>query len=123
MLGTQWLYNARLQYLGFTLGATIVMLATLLPASNIVSPPGSDKLHHVLGFAFWAGMCAWGSSRRYFFLAFVIISLGGMIELLQPLVRRQGEWNDFWADTAGVALATLFHLFIRYLKGRGTNTA
>lgn len=123
MRGVQWLGSARAQYLGFALGATAVLLATLLPIPQMATPPGSDKLHHVLGFAFWAGLCAFGSSRRFFLLASVIIALGGLIELIQPYVHRRGEWNDFWADTAGVALSTLLHLCIGYFKKRGTDTA
>ncbi|WP_425641180.1 hypothetical protein ACPUEK_14580 [Marinomonas gallaica] len=123
MAWCQWLYSARTQYLGFTVGAATVLLATLLPVSDIATPPGSDKLHHVLGFAFWASLCAWGSSLRYFVFASIIIALGGAIELIQPFVHRHGEWNDFWADTAGVALASLLHLVIRHVKKRGTNTA
>ncbi|SBS30379.1 hypothetical protein MAQ5080_01651 [Marinomonas aquimarina] len=123
MFGRRWLFSPNTQLLGFILGALAVSLATLMPASSLGTPPGSDKLHHVLGFAFWAMLCAFGPTRRYLWLAFLITLCGGLIELIQPYVHRRGEWGDFWADCAGVGVATFLHACIRYCKRRGMDTA
>lgn len=117
------LFSARTQWIGFILGAVIVLIATLLPMQQIVSAPGSDKIHHILGFAFWASLCAFGPSKRFLGFALIIIACGGLIELIQPFVNRRAEWNDFWADVAGVASASVFHFLVIYLKRRGTDTA
>lgn len=118
-----WLFSPKIQLLGFILGAMAVSLATLMPASSLGTPPGSDKLHHVIGFGFWASLCAFGPSRRFLFYALLVMLCGGLIELIQPYVHRHGEWNDFWADCAGVLLAAVLHLIIRYFKKRGMDTA
>lgn len=123
MFTCRWLFSPKAQLLGFILGAVAVSLATLMPASSLGTPPGSDKVHHIVGFAFWALLCAFGPTRRYLVLAFLIALCGGLIELIQPYVHRHGEWLDFWADCSGVALATGVHLIIRHFKQRGTDTA
>lgn len=123
MIWRRWCCSPKTQSLGFLLGAVAVSLATLMPAATLGTPPGSDKLHHVLGFAFWAILCAFGPTRRFLGLAFVIILCGGLIELIQPYVHRRAEWHDFWADCAGVGLAVLVHFAIRLIKKRGTDTA
>lgn len=123
MVWRHWLFSPTTQWLGFALGALAVSLATLMPASSLGTPPGSDKLHHVLGFAFWALLCAFGPTRRYLLLALLITLCGGLIELIQPYVHRRAEWGDFWADCMGVGLASALHLLIRFVKRRGTDTA
>lgn len=123
MFWHHWLFSTKTQWLGFALGALAVSLATLMPASTLGTPPGSDKLHHVLGFAFWAILCAFGSTRRYLSMAIFITLCGGLIELIQPYVHRRGEWGDFWADCIGVGLASVLHLVIRFLHKRGLDSA
>lgn len=119
----RWLYSPKAQLLGFLLGAVAVSLATLMPAATLGTPPGSDKLHHVMGFAFWTTLCAFGPTRRFLLLAVVIALCGGLIELIQPYVHRHGEWGDFWADCIGVGLASVLHLILCYVKKRGMDTA
>ncbi|CUB02253.1 hypothetical protein [Marinomonas fungiae] len=123
MIWRRCLYSSKAQLLGFLLGAVTVSLATLMPASTLGTPPGSDKLHHVLGFAFWTLLCAFGPTRRFILLALTIVLCGGLIELIQPYVHRRGEWDDFWADCAGVGLAALVHCLVYLIKKRGTDTA
>ncbi|MBJ7549638.1 hypothetical protein JHD44_03000 [Marinomonas ostreistagni] len=118
-----WLFDSRTQWLGFALGALIVLLGTLMPASSLGSPPGSDKLHHILGFSFWAGLCAWGPSKRFYAFACLIVICGGMIELIQPYVNRIADWKDFIANTVGVSIACFLHLTLTFFKKRGTDTA
>lgn len=123
MMKWSWLFDSRTQWLGFALGALIVLLGTLMPASSLGSPPGSDKLHHILGFGCWAGLCAFGPSKRFYSLAILIVFAGGLIEIIQPYVNRYGDWYDFLADAIGVALACVFHLIVCFFQKRGTDTA
>jgi hypothetical protein len=102
------------QTVGFVLGMIIIGLATLLPADQLPPAPGSDKLHHVIGFGGWTLMCVLGPIKRFLYLAAFIILLGGIIELIQPNVNRYGEWLDFYADALGVLFVVLSNLFIRY---------
>ena len=98
------LNSPAVQTVGFIIGGLIISLATLLPAENLPSTPGSDKLHHVIGFGGWALMCAFGPFKRFVYMTLFIIFWGGMIELIQPSVNRYGEWLDFYADAFGALL-------------------
>jgi Zn-dependent protease with chaperone function len=100
------------QAAGFVLGALIISLATLTPAEYLAPAPGSDKLHHVLGFGGWALLCAFGPMKRFAYIALFIIFWGGVIELIQPYVNRYGEWLDFYADAFGIILVILTRLII-----------
>ncbi|MEO9274757.1 hypothetical protein ABFY09_07830 [Marinomonas sp. 5E14-1] len=110
----QFLSSPAVQIAGFIIGGLIISLATLLPAENLPPAPGSDKLHHIIGFGGWALMCAFGSIKRFTYMALFIIFWGGAIELIQPSVNRYGEWLDFYADTLGVAIV----FFIRSIHTR-----
>jgi hypothetical protein len=102
------------QAVGFVLGAIIISLATLTPADFLPPTPGSDKLHHVIGFGGWALLCAFGPVKRFLCMALFIAFWGGMIELIQPSVNRYGEWLDFYADTLGVVLIVAGRLLTVY---------
>ena len=98
------LSSPAVQTAGFVLGGLIISLATLLPAENLPPAPGSDKLHHIIGFGGWALMCAFGPIKRFTYMALFIIFWGGAIELIQPSVNRYDEWLDFYADALGVVI-------------------
>ena len=108
------------QAVGFTLGMLIISLATLAPIDHLPPAPGSDKLHHIIGFGGWACMCAFGPFKRFFYMAAFIIFWGGIIELIQPHVNRYGEWLDFYADALGVLLVILSTLMIRHVLKSNT---
>ncbi|WOD06702.1 hypothetical protein [Marinomonas sp. GJ51-6] len=103
----EWLYSARLQILAFVLGSIAICFATLTPAEHLPSAPGSDKFHHIIGFAGLAFMCAFGPFKRFIAMAFLIILLGGAIEIIQPMVNRNGEWADFYANVIGVLIVLI----------------
>ncbi|MEP2618802.1 MAG: hypothetical protein ABJH25_12290, partial [Marinomonas sp.] len=77
------LSSPAVQTAGFVLGGLIISLATLLPAENLPPAPGSDKLHHIIGFGGWALMCAFGPIKRFTYMALFIIFWGGASGLLQ----------------------------------------
>lgn len=111
------------QVVGFILGFLIISWATLTPIAELPPiPPGGDKLHHVIGFGGWALMCAFGSFRRFAYMAIFIIFWGGAIELIQPSVNRYGEWLDFYADAFGALLVLLTRFgFHSLLKRKAVN--
>jgi VanZ family protein len=88
----------------FFIGWIGISLATLLPAEQLPSAPGSDKLHHVIGFAAWTIMIAAGNFKTFSYLCVFIWFWGGAIEIIQPYVNRYGEWADFAGDSLGVLL-------------------
>lgn len=101
-----------LQFAGFIVGFLIISWSTLTPLDQLPPVPGSDKLHHVIGFGGWALMSAFGPSRRFLVMALVIVCWGGAIELIQPSINRYGEWADFIANSTGVLLAMAVHWWI-----------
>ena len=108
---------ARMQWWGFLLGWLLISVATLTPLEHMPTAPGSDKLHHVIGFAGWASLCAFGSLQRFHQLCIGIFLWGGAIELIQPFVNRYGEWADLAANTTGIVLVIiLVHLVKRKYK-------
>lgn len=108
MCGEQRLPEAvklRIALLATAIFAVIIAVAGLAPISGSV--PGSDKLHHALGFAvltiptaiarpFWAPIVFLGAC-----------AYGGVLELLQPTFGRAAELNDLWADAAGAAAGSV----------------
>jgi hypothetical protein len=99
--------------------ATLALILTLLLAAGLAlatlmplppgagSLPGSDKAHHVIGFALLALPMATVYPRAMLWLAPVLAAYGGAIELVQPMVGRGRELADWLADLAGVGLGTL----------------
>ncbi|MGO2353917.1 MAG: hypothetical protein ACTH58_04170 [Marinomonas foliarum] len=98
------------QAAGFVLGALVICFATLTPVDQLPSAPGTDKLHHILGFGGWALLCAFGPNKRFILFSVFIILSGGTIELIQPYVNRYAEWMDFYANALGVILVVLSRL-------------
>ena len=39
------------------------------------------------------------------------MTLGGVIEIIQPYANRYGEWDDFAANGAGVMMGAILGLF------------
>lgn len=109
-----WLTSPTAQAVGFLLGALIISASTLTPAEFLPPAPGSDKLHHLLGFGGWTLLCAFGPMKRFVYMALFIIFLGGMIELIQPYINRYGEWFDFFANGSGVVLVALAKWGLRF---------
>jgi VanZ family protein len=67
-----------------------------------------DKLDHFIayfGLALLAAL-AWGLRRSLVWVFLAVVSLGGVLEILQTIVGRDGEWGDFAANDLG-ALAGL----------------
>lgn len=88
-------------------------LATLMPLPPGPGLPGSDKTHHILGFAVLALPMATVRPRAMLWLAPLLACYGGLIEIVQPYVGRGRELADWLADLAGVGLGTLAGLAVR----------
>ena len=99
-----------------SLSILIMLLTTtfsLAPLDNLPEAPGSDKTHHFIAYAALAFPTALRKPRQWpiIILGFALYSV--LIELIQPLVNRYGEWMDFLANACGlfigVALASLIN--------------
>lgn len=81
-------------------------MLSLSPLAELPAVPGSDKTHHLIAYGALALPTAFAIPRKWLFLGVLYITLGGVIELIQPYVNRYGEWLDFAANSAGVLIGT-----------------
>lgn len=102
--------------------AAAMAVATLMPLTGGPGIPGSDKTHHILGFAVLALPMASVRPRAMLWLAPLLACYGGVIEIVQPYVGRGRELADWLADLAGVGLGTLAGLGLGRAWRRGNET-
>lgn len=97
-----------------TLAAVIAALTLgpkLVPGDAI----GGDKVQHALGFGAIVLPIALLRPAWLVLAAPTVIAGGGVIELLQSHIGRDGELYDWISDIAGVAAAILLALMLRHL--------
>lgn len=75
------------------------------------APPQSDKILHfvafgILAFLFWRFFEAAGAIGPVFvWIALAVLAFyAGVDEYLQQFVGRSSDWEDFWADSCGIAV-------------------
>jgi len=99
----------RRQWLGVgLLLAAIISLLSLLPNEDLPDVHLWDKLEHTLAYVALA--FSFGSvivRRDFFWLAVILVTFGGAIELLQAHVGRDAEWGDLLADAIGTTVGLL----------------
>ncbi len=98
--------------------AIILALATLLPMPA-GGPPGSDKLHHLLGFAALTLPATVLVPRRALLILGLAVAYGGLIEIVQPWVGRHRELADWIADAAGAGIGSVLGLAAASWGARG----
>lgn len=99
-----WSVRLCLVVLGVTLG--ILMLG---PFSGVEARLGlSDKEGHTLAFFTLCALCLVALPRvRWMDIAILCLALGGMFEVLQPFMGREGSLYDWLADALGVGLCVV----------------
>jgi len=116
--------HARLWYALGALLTLAVVIASLVPASELPRVHVSDKLEHLLAYL---SLAIWFSGlvrvRHYPWLALALLALGGGIEITQGLMGlgREADWHDFIAGAGGVGLGLLLGLiglrhWVRWLE-------
>ena len=104
----------RIMAIGLTLVLSIIIaILTLLPVSAPQGVPGTDKAHHLLGFAALTLPSALLYPRSLAIVLPCSLLFGGAIELIQPYVGRQGEFADFFADAVGALIGVGVGLALR----------
>lgn len=92
----------------FWAATVAVGVLSLLPPALPLPSTGWDKANHVLAFAVLGllGAACWPARRARVLLA--LAAYGGAIEIAQAASGiRFGEWSDWIADAAGLAVAFL----------------
>lgn len=98
--------------------AVVIGLLTLLPLETSEIIPGSDKIHHVLGFAALAFPSAFLFPKLVRWIAPLALAYGALIEVVQPYVGRIRDASDFWADAVGVLVGLALGLAANSWAGR-----
>ena len=99
----------------FWLAALAVLVLMLLPAEHVQRLPLNswDKAQHALAFGGLTllGLIAWPQRPDRWRLLVGLVIYGGGIEWAQHLTGwRHGDWVDWAADSAGVALVAALAL-------------
>ena len=117
MTKTAALYPAFFRILSF-LFLLLIIIFSLIPLPELPAQAGGDKLHHFMGYAFLM-FCftQWLSSIKKMILwTLILISVGILIEFIQPLVNRYFEYNDMIANSIGILTGLLIGLMIRQFR-------
>ena len=93
----------------------IIGVLSLTPLQELPAAPGSDKLHHLVAYALLAIPLTLRKPRYFWVYVMFFLAFSGLIEIIQPVVNRYGEWLDMLANTLGVicglACAELLNYF------------
>ena len=87
--------------------AFAIGLATLTPVETLPNVSGSDKLYHLISFAILTLPIAIIRPKAMWLILSLSIAYGGAIEIIQPLVNRNCEMADLFADACGAVLGIL----------------
>lgn len=82
----------------------VVTVLSLYPLPKLPSVPGSDKLHHLIGYAGIFFPIALRQPKHWQWVGVIILCFSGVIELIQPLVNRYGEVADMIANGLGILI-------------------
>jgi len=102
--------------IGFILTAywTALLVGTHWPKLPAFGPENTDKVLHVTAYCGLAALLTLyvlaGRKMNWRRLAFIVLVLavaGGLDELTQPPFHRTADWNDWFADLAGIGLGSL----------------
>ena len=97
--------------------AALIGFLTLTPIQN-TGVPGTDKSHHLIGFAALALPLSFSRPRLAPWVVLAAIAYGGVIEIIQPYVGRSGEVLDLAADAVGAVIGGAAGVGLWWLRGR-----
>ena len=95
-----------------------ICVGTLIPLTEKIHVPGSDKWHHFVAFAALAYPLT--AANRLYWIPTVIfgLCLGASIEIIQPYVSRFGDIKDFQADAIGLFFGVLLGMLGYRVKSK-----
>ena len=106
----------RLSRVIFLMALVGTLVAAILPDAEAPTLGGSDKLNHIAAFITLSMLAAWAWPRvQLWRIGLVMSALGGIIELVQaiPIIARDAEWADGYADTAAVTITLIIVAALR----------
>ena len=117
---TRFLIFIKNNWIAFTAAAlAVITWLSFWPLDTLPQTPGSDKLHHLIAYAFLTLPAALRKPRRWMAVCLFFIAYSGIIELLQPFVNRYREWADMLANTSGVVCGVIIAFGLNFLFSTG----
>jgi len=92
----------------------VIVTASLLPGSSLPSVAGSDKVHHAIAYAALMLPTALKKPKYWLVIAFALLCLSGVIELIQPYVNRNADWLDLLANAGGILCGIIVAKVMKY---------
>ena len=95
------------------------LVAALLPGPQAPDLGHGDKVNHIAAFVTLSCLAAWAWPRtRLSTIAAAMSAFGATIEGLQalPVIARDAEWTDWYADTAAAVVALLLVALVRRMR-------
>lgn len=81
-----------------------LFICAIVPREQLPNLPIHEKVQHVLAFAFLTLIISFKRKWAFTMLCVALLLLGGVMELVQPLLNRSAEWGDMVANTIGVLI-------------------
>ncbi len=100
----------------------VTLVAALVPNGMAPDFGHGDKVNHMAAFVTLAVIAAWAWPRTALWRIGVLLSaFGAAIEGLQalPVIARDAEWADWFADTAAATVALLLVALVRRIIASG----
>ena len=97
---------------------TAITIGSLWPIDELPKLPGTDKTHHFVGYALLMLPAAIRKPKNWVILGLFFTAYSGVIELVQPLVNRYGEWMDLFANAGGVFCGVIIGGIINFVISR-----
>ncbi|NQW26417.1 MAG: VanZ family protein [Flammeovirgaceae bacterium] len=94
----------------------IITVLSLYPIPVLPEMGGNDKIRHFIAYGVLTFPVSYVNFKKTFPLLLVFVCFSGCIELIQPLVNRNGEWLDLLANAAGIVIGFLVGKGILTLK-------
>ncbi|WP_021018997.1 hypothetical protein [Vibrio gazogenes] len=91
-----------------------ITVLSLWPLATLPSVPGTDKTHHLIGYAALMFPVALRQPRQWGWIGFALLAYSGGIELVQPYVNRYGEWLDLAANAGGLLCGWLLAVALNF---------
>jgi VanZ family protein len=97
--------------------AGIILGLSLSPQSARLGAPHQDLLHHLLAYGLLTGTAIFRRRdvQGTLLILAAIIVYGGVIEIIQPMAGRVGDFRDFAANLAGVTLGLILMTTVKRL--------
>ena len=96
----------------------LITFLSLYPLQEQPSIPGSDKIHHLIGYSALAIGVGLRRPSNYVLIIIFFSFYSGLIEIIQPYVNRFREIEDFLFNNLGILIGLTLGIFINKIMNK-----